>query len=109
MSDNKNVALNDASMKEAAGGMMMENGQELTTITAIVTENPDPSNPEITAAWEESVNNGDRVYELQAGYYASAPNSLPAFFVGDQVHINPIRGGFGWEIIGVLDGPVVAF
>ena len=99
-----NIELNDEAMKDAAGGMALEDGQELTVITAIVTENPDPNIPEVSSAWEECVQNGDRVYEVRAGYIVSAAAGLPAYFVGDQVVINPIRGGFGWEIIAVMDG-----
>ena len=106
MAVNKNNELNDEMMAQANGGMQNPMG-DVATITGIVMVDPYPDEQMYGSIFEECQRNGDTVYEVSDGRLAVADSYAPEYSIGDQVILNAIRGCYGWEIEGVIDGPVV--
>ena len=106
MAVNKNNELNDEMMAQANGGML-EFTEDVATITGIVMVDPYPDGQMYVGMFEECQRNGYTVYEVSDGRLAVASPYNPEYSIGDQVILNAIRGCYGWEIDGVIDGPVV--
>lgn len=97
-----NTQLDDETMEKASGGMF---DQDTAAITGIVMVNPYPDDPELRGVWEECEANQYHVYELRDGRIAIS--YLPPLNVGDVVNVIAIRGAYGWEVDGVIDGPLI--
>ncbi len=106
MADNRNNELNDEMMAQANGGTANPMG-DVATITGIVMFDPYPDDSLNESIWDSCQENGYQVYEVNDGRIVIADSSKPAYSIGDQVVLNRIRGAYGWEIEGVIDGPVV--
>ncbi len=106
MADNRNNELNDEMMAQANGGTANPMG-DVATITEIVMFDPYPDDSLNESIWDSCQENGYQVYEVNDGRIVIADSSKPAYSIGDQVVLNRIRGAYGWEIEGVIDGPVV--
>ena len=106
MADMRNNELNDEMMAQANGGTANPMG-DVATITGIVMFDPYPDDSLNESIWDSCQENGYQVYEVNDGRIAIADSSKPAYSIGDQVVLNRIRGAYGWEIEGVIDGPVV--
>ena len=102
MTDNMNVELNDEMMAKATGGEL-DPWKDAVVISGIVMVNPRPDDPAYADIWEECQANGYQVYE-GGGRLIVAGSHLPALTPGDKVLLNEIRGFYGWEIEGVIDG-----
>ena len=106
MADMRNNELNDEMMAQANGGTANPMG-DVATITGIVMFDPYPDDSLNESIWDSCQENGYQVYEVNDGRIVIADSSKPAYSIGDQVILNRIRGAYGWEIDGVIDGPVV--
>ena len=106
MADMRNNELNDEMMAQANGGTANPMG-DVATITEIVMFDPYPDDSLNESIWDSCQENGYQVYEVNDGRIVIADSSKPAYSIGDQVVLNRIRGAYGWEIEGVIDGPVV--